>query len=228
MNKNYKEMNYKVEVISNTIFATNSYLVIDNHKNALIVDPSFDPKAIERRIDFLGLSILGILVTHAHQDHIFSVKYFMDLYRVDVWASEKSKELFSDRVRNLSFIGSEHFGLEETILDIPVNIIEDNKTYQIQNFIFKTGIYPGHSIGCTVFDFGEMMLTGDFIFQGTIGRIDWPGSNPEDMKKSLSLFRDRYREMDMPIYAGHNAATTIQNELTKNIFLLEPSNVKLL
>ena len=221
-------MNYKVEVISNTIFATNSYLVIDNHKNALIVDPSFDPKAIERRIDFLGLSILGILVTHAHQDHIFSVKYFMDLYRVDVWASEKSKELFSDRVRNLSFIGSEHFGLEETILDIPVNIIEDNKTYQIQNFIFKTGIYPGHSIGCTVFDFGEMMLTGDFIFQGTIGRIDWPGSNPEDMKKSLSLFRDRYREMDMPIYAGHNAATTIQNELTKNIFLLEPSNVKLL
>jgi hydroxyacylglutathione hydrolase len=228
MNKNYKEMNYKVEVISNTIFATNSYLVIDNHKNALIVDPSFDPKAIERRIDFLGLSILGILVTHAHQDHIFSVKYFMDLYRVDVWASEKSKELFSDRVRNLSFIGSEHFGLEETILDIPVNIIEDNKTYQIQNFIFKTGIYPGHSIGCTVFDFGEMMLTGDFIFQGTIGRIDWPGSNPEDMKKSLSLFRDRYREIDMPIYAGHNAATTIQNELTKNIFLLEPSNVKLL
>ena len=221
-------MNYKVEVISNTIFATNSYLVIDNHKNALIVDPSFDPKAIERRIDFLGLSILGILVTHAHQDHIFSVKYFMDLYRVDVWASEKSKELFSDRVRNLSFIGSEHFGLEETILDIPVNIIEDNKTYQIQNFIFKTGIYPGHSIGCTVFDFGEMMLTGDFIFQGTIGRIDWPGSNPEDMKKSLSLFRDRYREIDMPIYAGHNAATTIQNELTKNIFLLEPSNVKLL
>ena len=212
-------MNYKVEVISNTIFATNSYLVIDNHKNALIVDPSFDPKAIERRIDFLGLKVLGILVTHAHQDHIFSVKYFMNLYRVDVWASEKSKELFSDRVRNLSFIGSEHFGLEETILDIPVNIIEDNKTYQIQNFIFKTGIYPGHSIGCTVFDFGEMMLTGDFIFQGTIGRIDWPGSNPEDMKKSLSLFRDRYREIDMPIYAGHNAATTIQNELTKNIFL---------
>jgi hydroxyacylglutathione hydrolase len=221
-------MNYKVEVISNTIFATNSYLIIDNHKNALIVDPSFDPLAIRNRIDFLGLKVLGILVTHAHQDHIFSLKYFMDLYRVDVWASEKSRELFGDRVRNLSYIGSEHFGLEETILDIPVKTVEDNTNYQIENFIFKTGIYPGHSIGCTIFDFGEFMLTGDFIFNGTIGRIDWPGSNPEDMKKSLWLFKDRYNAIDMPIYAGHNDATTIQNELAKNIFLLNPGNVKFL
>jgi hydroxyacylglutathione hydrolase len=220
-------MNYKVEAISNTIFATNSYLIIDNHKNALIVDPSFDPKAIERKIDFSGLKVVGILVTHSHQDHIFSVKYFMDLYRVPVWASEKSKELFVDRVRNLSYIGSEHFGLEETILDIPVKIVEDNTTYQIENFIFKTGIYPGHSIGCTVFDFGEMMFTGDFIFKGTIGRIDWPGSNPEDMKNSLLLFKERYKAIDMPIYAGHNAVSTIQIELATNIFLLDPSHVKL-
>jgi glyoxylase-like metal-dependent hydrolase (beta-lactamase superfamily II) len=221
-------MNYKVEVLSNTIFATNSYLIIDHHKNALIVDPSFDPKAIERKIDFLGLKVVGILVTHAHQDHIFSVKYFMDLYSVAVWASEKSKELFGDRIRNLSFIGSEHFGLEETILDTPVKILEDNTIYQIENFIFKTGIYPGHSIGCTIFDFGELMFTGDFIFKGTIGRIDWPGSNPDDMKKSLSLFKDRYKAIEMPIYAGHNDATTIQNELTTNSFLLDPNNVKLL
>ncbi|MCZ8229489.1 MBL fold metallo-hydrolase [Flavobacterium sp.] len=221
-------MNYKVEVISNSIFATNSYLIIDHQKNALLVDPSFDPKAIESRIAILGLKVVGILVTHAHQDHIFSVKYFMDLFGVPVWASEKSKELFSDRVRNLSFIGSEHFGLKETILDIPVKILEDNRTYQIENFIFKTGIYPGHSIGCTIFDFGEMMLTGDFIFKGTIGRIDWPGSNPEDMKNSLLLFKERYKAIDMTIYAGHNDVTTIQIELATNIFLLDPSNVKLL
>lgn len=221
-------MNYKVEAISNSIFATNSYLIIDHQKNALLVDPSFDPKAIQRRIEILGLKVVGILVTHAHQDHIFSVKYFMDLYSVAVWASEKSKELFNDRVRNLSFIGSEHFGLTETILDIPVNILEDNTTYQIENFIFKTGIYPGHSVGCTIFDFGEMMLTGDFIFKGTIGRIDWPGSNPEDMKNSLLLFKERYKAIDMTIYAGHNDVTTIQIELATNIFLLDPSHVKLL
>ena len=219
-------MNYKVEVLSNTIFATNSYLIIDNHNNALIVDPSFDPQAIEQKIDFLGLKVVGILVTHAHQDHIFSVKYFMDLYNVAVWASEKSKELFGDRVCNLSFIGSQHFGLEETILDVPVKILEDQTTYQIENFVFTIGIYPGHSIGCTVFDFGEFMLTGDFIFKGTIGRIDWPGSNPEDMKNSLMLFRDRYKTIDMPIYAGHNDASTIQKELATNIFLLDPANVK--
>lgn len=221
-------MNYKIEVISNTIFATNSYLIIDNHKNAFIIDPSFDPQAIEQKIDFLDLKVVGILVTHAHQDHIFSVKYFMNLYRVDVWASEKSKELFGDRIRNLSFIGSEHFGLEETILDIPVKSLEDETTYQIENFIFKAGIYPGHSIGCTIFDFGELMFTGDFIFKGTIGRIDWPGSNPEDMKNSLLLFKARYKEKDMPIYAGHNDTTTIQKELKTNIFLLDPKNVKLL
>jgi glyoxylase-like metal-dependent hydrolase (beta-lactamase superfamily II) len=72
------------------------------------------------------------------------------------------------------------------------------------------------------------MLTGDFIFKGTIGRIDWPGSNPEEMKNSLLLFKERYKEIDMPIYAGHNDATTIQKELMTNIFLLDPKNVKLL
>jgi hydroxyacylglutathione hydrolase len=228
LRKNIIKLNYSVEIISNNIFATNSYLIIDEDKNALLIDPSFDPNAIEDIINNLGITVLGILVTHAHQDHIYSVQYFKDLYNVGVWASERSTEIFCDRIQNLSFIGSEHFGLQETILEIPVNIVADKQSYQIQNFIFTAGIYPGHSIGCTVFDFGELLFTGDFIFKETIGRIDWPGSNPNEMKKSLMRFKERYQNLDMSIYAGHNEYSSIQYELTRNIFLVNPENVNLL
>lgn len=213
---------YHIEVISNTLFPTNSYLIYDDEKNGIIVDPSFDPIAIEKKVIELGLSIQAIFITHAHQDHIFSVQYFKDIHDVDVWASKESHELFTDRIENLSFIGSGQMGLEETILDIPAHIVEDDKTYQLGNFIFTTGIYPGHSRGCTIFDFGEFVLTGDFLFKDTIGRVDWPGSNPKDMQKSLVKFKERYQNRDKPMYAGHNEATTVGREMRENHFLLDP------
>lgn len=213
---------YYVEVISNAFFPTNSYVVYDDEKNGIIVDPSFDPEAIERKIIELGLRVQAIFVTHAHQDHIFSVQYFKDIHDVDVWVSQASYELFTDRIENLSFIGSEQMGIEETILNIPAVVVEDNQTYQLGNFTFTVGIYPGHSRGCTVFDFGSFMLTGDFLFKDTIGRVDWPGSHALEMQKSLIRFKARYADEDKPMYAGHHEVTTIGREMKENPFLLHP------
>lgn len=215
---------YFVEVISNDFFPTNSYLIYDNEKNGIIVDPSFDPEAIERKIIELGLKIQAIFLTHPHQDHIYSVEYFRDIHEVDVWSSKETQEILKDRIENLSYIGSEQMGIDETILDIDVNLVEDGETYQLGNFTFTTGIYPGHSRGCTVFDFGDFMLSGDFLFKGTMGRVDWPGSNAKQMEESLNRFKKRYQasSKDKKIYAGHNEETTLFHELKYNQFLLNP------
>lgn len=213
---------YTVECISNTFFPTNSYLVYDEEKNAIIVDPSFDPEAIERKIIELGLKIQAIFLTHPHQDHIYSVAYFRDIHEVDVWSSKETHEILKDRIENLSFIGSGQMGIDETILDIPAHIVEDEKEYTLGNFQFKVGIYPGHSRGCTVFDFGSFILSGDFLFKDTIGRVDWPGSNANQMVESLKRFKARYQEEEKVMYAGHNEQTTVQREMIKNPFLLQP------
>lgn len=216
---------YNIEVISNDFFPTNSYLIYDNEKNGIIVDPSFDPEAIERKSIELGLKIQAIFLTHPHQDHIYSVQYFKDIHDVDVWASKVTQEILQDRIENLSFIGSGQMGIDETILDIDVKLVEDGETYQLGNFTFTTGIYPGHSRGCTVFDFGDFMLMGDFIFKDTIGRVDWPGSNPEVMMQSIVRFKKNYENIDKIMYCGHNEATTISRELRENPFLLHPEYV---
>lgn len=213
---------YYIETISNALFPTNSYIVYDEHKNAIIVDPSFDPEAIEKQVIALGLRVQAIFITHAHQDHIYGVQYFRDIHDVEVWTSKESRELFVDRIENLSFIGSSQFGLDETILDIPVQYVEDNQTYTLGNFTFTTGLYPGHSRGCTTFDFGDFILTGDFLFKDTIGRVDWPGSNRHVMVESLKKFKTRYQLIDKPLYAGHNEATSVKREMEQNPFLCHP------
>lgn len=221
--------NYKIQTISNSIFATNSYVLSDKDtRKGLLIDPSFDPKRIESYIKEEQLEIEGILVTHGHQDHIFSVEYFKNLFSCSVYASFKTQQLFSDPIENLSYIGAEHFNLTETQLTIDVQTVEDNGTYHIGDFEFTTAIYPGHSRGCTIFEFSDFIFTGDFLFKGTIGRVDWPGSSKEEMRESLERFKERYQTLDKVIYPGHNEVSTLQHEFKQNMFLLNPQNVFML
>ena len=70
--------------------------------------------------------------------------------------------------------------------------------------------FPGHSPGCSTIEIGDAMFSGDFIFERSIGRTDFPFSSPDDMRASLERFKQL--DYDKTIYPGHGATTTIRQE----------------
>ena len=70
--------------------------------------------------------------------------------------------------------------------------------------------FPGHCPGCSAIEIGDAMFSGDFIFERSIGRTDFPYSSPQEMKKSLEKFKKL--DFDKIIYPGHGGKTTIKQE----------------
>lgn len=92
----------------------------------------------------------------------------------------------------------------------------DEKEYELGDFKFKCIYTPGHSKDSVSFYFEEdnAMLVGDFIFEGSIGRVDLPGGSKADMDDSLNKFKN-YKE-NFRLYPGHGAETTLDIEKEEN------------
>lgn len=100
----------------------------------------------------------------------------------------------------------------------------EEREYTINNFIFNVIYNPGHSIDSISFYFKEdnILFSGDFIFKDSIGRIDLPTGNINDMKSSIKKI-SKYPK-DMVIYPGHGEETTLGYEIENNIYFREVLN----
>lgn len=117
----------------------------------------------------------------------------------------------------------DHVGALEEVLDkYKVEVLnKDNLSeieYKISKFTFKVIYTPGHTSDsiCFYFEKDKIMFTGDFLFQGTIGRTDLPTGNYTDMKKSLKLIRTYPK--DITIYPGHGNVSTLESEFENNVY----------
>lgn len=117
----------------------------------------------------------------------------------------------------------DHIGaLDDLLNDYKVLIYEDNNTlekeYNIMDFTFKVIKTYGHTNDSITFYFEKekVMFTGDFIFQGTIGRTDLPTGNFEDMLLSINKIKEY--SSDTTIYPGHGNKTTLGYEKQNNIY----------
>ena len=100
----------------------------------------------------------------------------------------------------------------------------EEKEYKINNFIFDVIHNPGHSSDSISFYFKEdnILFSGDFIFKESIGRVDLPTGNIDDMNKSIKKI-SKYSK-DMVIYPGHGEETTLGYEIENNIYFREVLN----
>ena len=94
----------------------------------------------------------------------------------------------------------------------------EEKEYNLNNFKFKVIYTPGHSSDSITFYFEEekIMFTGDFLFQGTIGRTDLPTGNMNDMQKSINKIQSYNPEIT--IYPGHGDMSTLKEEFITNSY----------
>ncbi|MGG1679831.1 MBL fold metallo-hydrolase [Neobacillus sp. NRS-1170] len=196
---------------------TNCYIVENSDRNCLIFDPGGEGKKLINVLTKRGLKPAAILLTHAHFDHIGAVNEVRDFYNIPVYVHKQEEKWLGDPGLN----GSAFFRLIEEIRVNPADhLIKNEGVMKIDNFEFTVFHTPGHSPGSVSYYFEKdgFVISGDALFQGSIGRTDLPGGNQDQLLKSihdklLSLPEETY------VLSGHGPATTIVDEMDGNPFL---------
>ncbi|WP_227395157.1 MBL fold metallo-hydrolase [Jeotgalibacillus aurantiacus] len=196
---------------------TNAYLVYQKNGDCLIIDPGEEPEKINEWVRQKNLNPKAILLTHAHFDHIGAVDDIRVKYEIPVYVHEQEKSWLGDPAKN----GSSFFaGLSEVTAKGPDFTWNREEEIAIEGFIFSLLYTPGHSPGSVSFYFPaqSLVISGDALFQGSIGRTDLPGGDGKLLLKSihqklLTLPEDTY------VLPGHGPVTTIEDEMESNPFL---------
>jgi len=171
-------------------YQTNCYIVDDR----FIIDPGVNATSwvVEN-----AKNPKAILLTHAHFDHVWSVAELKNKLNIPVYIHKDDEFMLSEDVFGM---GVPKCSADITI-DKDISVVIDNTEIFFRHF-------PGHTPGCMTIEIDKYMFSGDFIFDGSIGRVDFPYSNPNDMKKSLYKFLEI--NYDKIIYPGHGNTTTIR------------------
>lgn len=203
-----------IESIKTPGMGVNCYLLAcEQTKKAILIDPGAGSKMIENWVKDKGFEIVNILLTHGHYDHIGSVEYLRKELNTDVAIHKDDAEMLTDPSKNLSsFLGK---GMELSPAEI---LLEDNQEIEVGKITLKVIHTPGHTPGgiCILTDDG--LISGDTLFDGSVGRADFPGGN---MQLLISSIKNRL--MDLPdetvVYPGHESRTTIGRERSSNPFI---------
>jgi glyoxylase-like metal-dependent hydrolase (beta-lactamase superfamily II) len=200
-------------------FQVNTYLVRNDNGDCLVIDPAFyspeEISAFDQYISSAGLSIKGQLSTHCHVDHVLGVKHMQTAYKCPLRAHTNESGLLN----NAPLMG-EVYGLKVEPLSAIDQAITDNETITLGEDKLKSILVPGHSPGSLSFYSPEagFVVTGDALFQGSIGRTDLPGGDYDTLISSI-----RNRLLTLPpettVYPGHGNPTTIGEEASNNPFL---------
>lgn len=195
-------------------YCSNCYIVASNNtREAAIIDPGADFIKIDAKIIELGLKPKMIILTHAHGDHICAVKEVIEKYNTKVYIHEDDALALSDSKINFSKV---LFGK-----DISINAdvkLKDGDVLELGDLKLEIIHTPGHTKGGICIKVGNIMMTGDTLFNNSIGRTDFPGGSFEEIIDSIQEKIFKYDE-DIIIYPGHNSPSTIKSEKLSNPFV---------
>jgi hydroxyacylglutathione hydrolase len=203
-------------------FETKSTIIFSkSSKDAIIIDPGAHPEPAEQKIENLNLNVLSIIHTHAHLDHIGSSKYLKEKYKVPLSLHKKDLTLYKGLPAQALMMGMKPMlsaKIDHNFEDGDILSFNDG---EFKNF-FKVIFTPGHTQGSVCFYNNTLftpplLISGDTLFQGSIGRTDLPGGNSELILKSI-----REKLFVLPdetnVITGHGPNTTISFEKMNNPF----------
>jgi glyoxylase-like metal-dependent hydrolase (beta-lactamase superfamily II) len=196
-------------------FDENSYVVWQPEQTeALVVDPGFEPEKILAFVQKRGLEVVAILNTHGHADHIAGNEALKEAYPLaPLIIGEGDAAMLRDPILNLSAV----FG-EPLVSPLADRTLRDGEVLEVAGQRWETRWIPGHSPGHVVFVGHGIVLGGDVLFRGGIGRCDFPGGSLNQLLEGIHRHL-----LTLPptteVYPGHGPATTIAREAATNPYL---------
>ena len=194
---------------------TNCYLLKNKETGELIiVDPADCPEKIEMKISRMNGKPVAILLTHGHFDHILAAQAVKEKYNIPIYASEKEETTLLNPKVNLSV-----FGHGSCTLDADV-YLKDLQVVELAGFSVQMIETPGHTVGSCCYYLKEegVLFSGDTVFQGSVGRTDFPEGSTAAIVRSLHRLLDTLPD-ETEVYPGHDASTTIGYEKRYNPFV---------
>lgn len=199
-------------------FEENTYVIYDETNEAVIIDPGcLAQKEKEELSSFIksnNLKPKALLQTHTHLDHVFGSSYVKRKFDIKMYIHKADLPVLADvenRCRTWGIPGYEPVEADA--------FLEDGDTFSFGNTTLDIIWVPGHAPGHIAFINREdkYIIGGDCLFNGSIGRTDFPLCNHEDLMKSI---REKFFTLpdEYTVYAGHMADTTIGFEKKFNPF----------
>lgn len=216
-------MNMKKETISNmkiqhiTVGAleVNCYFVWDDAtKKAMIIDPGDEPDRIMEWVKDLGLKVEYIVLTHAHFDHVGALPELKALTGAKIVVHQDEMNTYNS-VSKQGIM----WGFEVAPLPKPDILVKEGDEIKIGDVALKVIHTPGHTPGCMCLYGSGALFSGDTLFQGSVGRTDFPGGDSRKLRESFK--RLMALPDDTKVYPGHMGATTIGIEKVQNFFAHE-------
>ena len=181
----------------------------------IFFDPADKGDYIYETLKEKNLNVKGILLTHGHFDHIWGCNRLRELSGAPIYAYEEEKVLCEDAVTNVS----EQVGRPYTV--IPDRYLKDGEEITIAGMTCRLIATPGPTVGscCYYFEEAGILIAGDTLFEGSVGRTDLAtgsmGTLVRSIKDKLFTLPD-----DTKVYPGHGDTTTIGYEKQNNPFVL--------
>jgi hydroxyacylglutathione hydrolase len=188
----------------------------DGSDSGLLIDPGDEPARIEAALEDLGVSTVeAILLTHCHFDHVGAVAPMAKATGAPVYCPKIEVPVLADIMAWVPWPGIgpfESYDADETL--------EGGEKLTLAGLDIEVFFVPGHSPGHLAYSIASegVLLSGDVLFQGSIGRTDLPGGDHERLLKSIGELLDAL-PAETNVLPGHMAPTTLAAERATNPFL---------
>lgn len=202
-------------------FQENTYVLSDETKECVIIDPGCyteeEKLELSGFISAKGLKPVKLLLTHAHIDHVLGNNYLCGKYNLKIEMNAIEKEL----LKSAELYG-EMWGIKVEPSPVPEVFLNEGDEIRFGKSTLQIIFTPGHSPGSICFYNieGKIIISGDVLFHGSIGRTDLPGGDYDTLISSINEkvfpLGDEYK-----VYPGHGPATTIAHEKKFNPFVGE-------
>ncbi len=209
----------KLEKFSFNPFQVNTYILWDETNECVIIDAGMDGDSEEEEVvNFINnhsLKPVLLLLTHAHIDHIIGCSFVTDTYNVPMLAHKDSEQFLGNASAHAAV-----FGLTINKVKSIDSFIDESNDIEFGNSKIKVLNTPGHADGSVCFysQDDKFVITGDVLFNQSIGRTDLPTGNYDVLQ--MSIWEKLFTLPDETVaYPGHGPETTIGSEKVSNPFV---------